>query len=60
MKKISYRIRNTREFGFFHDSRADVRKLAEICNDLIDTVNDLIDEVQTLKEKISQENSNKN
>lgn len=51
MKKINYRVKKSDERGLFHDSRADVNRLAKVCNDLIDTVNQLIDEIEILKKE---------
>lgn len=51
MEKIKVKIKPSSESGIFHDSRKDVRSLAQAVNLLIDKVNELIDENNKLKQK---------
>lgn len=48
IKKIKNKVGTTGGAGIFHDTRDDVRILAEVCNRLIDKVNELTDEVNKL------------
>lgn len=55
MDKIKIKLVKSDDFGFFHDSRADVRKLKEVVNILIDKVNQLVDAVNEQKKSTDHE-----
>lgn len=48
IKKIRMKLRTTGEHGIFHNTRNDVRSLAEVCSGLTDKINELIDKVNEL------------
>lgn len=49
IKKLNRRIRRTGSEGLFHDTRKDVRLLAQVFNELHDKVNELVEEINRLK-----------
>lgn len=52
MQKLKTKLKNTSDYGLFHDSRADVRLLKNVINLLHDKINELIDELELLKQQI--------
>lgn len=57
MKRITERLQKSGSdcIGIFHDSRKDVRTIAEYCNLLADKINELNEEVQQLAERLKEE-----
>lgn len=42
-KKLTKKLRKSRDISIFHDSRADIRCVMEVCNELTDKVNEIIE-----------------
>jgi len=42
IKKLTKKLRKSQDTSLFHDSRADVRSIMEVCNELTDKVNEII------------------
>ena len=51
MNKIKTKLRERGEHYIIHNTKVDVRTLAEYCNMLTDKGNELIEEVEKLKER---------
>ena len=51
LKKLKIKLKKPSSSGVFHDTRGDVRRLAEVCNILIDKCNELVEEVNQLKKQ---------
>lgn len=45
IKKITKKIKESKDNGIFHDSRRDINTLAEYCNMLAEKINELIDAI---------------
>ena len=43
IKKLTKKLRKSQDTSLFHDSRADVRSIMEVCNELTDKVNEIIE-----------------
>lgn len=43
IKKLTKKLRKSRDTSLFHDSRADVRSIMEVCNELTDKVNEIVE-----------------
>lgn len=52
MKPIKEKIRKTSTQNIFHDTKGDVKMLANYCNMLADKINELNDEVEELRKKL--------
>lgn len=52
MEKLDFKIKPSSESGLFHDSRKDIRLIAQVVNKLIETVNELIEENNKLKKDL--------
>lgn len=55
MKPIKEKIRKTSTQNIFHDTKGDVKMLANYCNMLADKINELNDEVQELRKKLQSQ-----
>lgn len=55
MKPINKNIRSSGTISAPHDTRGDVRKLANYCNMLADKINELNDEVQELRKQLESQ-----
>lgn len=56
MEKVKKKTRLTETAYLFHNSKEDIRTLAQYCNMLADKINELIDEVQELRDKVGEQN----
>ena len=43
IKKLTKKLRKSQDTSLLHDSRADVRSIMEVCNELTDKVNEIIE-----------------
>ncbi|MHB8172747.1 MAG: hypothetical protein ACYDG6_14655 [Thermincolia bacterium] len=47
--KLKIKLRKPDASGIFHDTKGDVKRLAIVCNELINKVNELVDKVNKLE-----------
>lgn len=57
-KQITKKLRASGNGGIFHNSREDVRMLAEYCNLLTDTINQLIYELNEVRAEVERYKKN--